>query len=295
MLVTTALARHVPASVTVSFPWRQRLLAFVVLLIFSFLTGCFELEQTIRIRPDGSGTIEERRITFDAAHAVQDQFIRKHFPLPNSKPTGDSSRFAKDLAEFQVSDDFHKLKAAEFGNEVRFVSAEPISTERGSGYRATYSFDHISKIKLPVGDSVGTKQPEPISFEFDRQRPGELVVLIPLRDMLERFAQSSMGEGKASEPFDKDFRQALESALKGAKSRCVLIPEGKITSTDASHREGGVIILSESEWDKIADNRPLIDFLFDRKPKTIEQAYVFYSRAPGQRYELKPRVTVKWE
>lgn len=140
-------------------PMRRCLLALALL---APLAGCFETDTLVRVRPDGSGTIEQ---TVRISHAALEQM----------------RAFAEDVGEFEVMD-LEKLRAqaAAFGDGVRFVTAEPISDGGGEGYRAVYAFDDVAALRLRSGTpNTEPDDEEPVTFSFEPGVPATLTVRQP--------------------------------------------------------------------------------------------------------------------
>ena len=107
-------------------------LALVLTLALSS-AGCLRSTTSIELHPDGSGTIVQ-----ETGVSTQTLAMIKQLSANNSA--------AKPPELF--SEDQARKAAASMG--VAFVSGEPIKTADVEGYRARFSFDDISKVKVSM-------------------------------------------------------------------------------------------------------------------------------------------------
>src|SRR5262245_16380591 len=110
------------------------------------LNGCFSDTTTIKLNPDGSGTLVV--VTTMKAKAIQQmKEMAKAFGGENAK---EPELFTEKEA---------KEKAAKMGEGVQFVSFEPIKNKDAEGQKAVYSFKDITKLKInEVSDPPGSGQ-----------------------------------------------------------------------------------------------------------------------------------------
>ena len=147
-----------PAPVPPGTVRRMKMLRLLVAaLLFTIgLSGCLQIEKVVKLKPDGSGTIEETVVMSKASIAQMEQMASGFGALGDKKA---DKKTTKPAAGFEVMDE-KKLKAAAagMGEGVTFVSAKKIDNETGSGFTAVYAFADISKVKLDQnpGDSLPT-------------------------------------------------------------------------------------------------------------------------------------------
>jgi hypothetical protein len=108
--------------------------------VFS-LTGCFQVETLIRVKPDGSGTIEE---TFMMNKAIMQMMGGMLTQM--GEGAGAQQPEQQILKEaFSLFDDAKlKQEAGDKGEGVTYVSGRRLSTETFEGYQATYAFTDIN-------------------------------------------------------------------------------------------------------------------------------------------------------
>ena len=199
----------------------MKALKIVVLLVLSLaLMGCFESIVLLRVNKDGSGTIEETVVISDAFMELMKSF---------GGGEEDEEEEEDFIDEQELTD-----KAASMGEGVRYVSAEPVKTDRGSGYKAIYSFSNINDVRInqnpgenvsppPVGGEEEGPVEEWLRFEFSGGRTATLNIIYP-RD-LEMDQEEEATEGEAdldSNPEMMDMmRELYQEGLQGDSPRSI--------------------------------------------------------------------------
>ena len=112
----------------------------LLLLAAGALSGCFQSLVLLKVNKDGSGTLEETMLLTDA-------FSQMIATLSGQEADGGQSR---DVDEARLRE-----KAQAMGEGVRLVSAEPVKDDKGTGYRAVYSFPDVNKIRVNQQPNAG--------------------------------------------------------------------------------------------------------------------------------------------
>ena len=119
------------------------------------LSGCIQIETTLFVKKDGSGTINERVVMSKTFVNMLKEFAQS---FQDSTSTEEFTLFKDD----KIKDD-----AKNYGADVSYVSHNFISEENWEGYTAVYAFNDVSKIKLtPDPDDkveVGREKKKPAS------------------------------------------------------------------------------------------------------------------------------------
>jgi hypothetical protein len=110
----------------------------VVLLAAVGLTACLDSTTLVKLKPDGSGTVEQTTLMNTAA-------LKGLMGGANGQMSGPMMNKA-DL----------ERTAKSMGEGVRLVSSEPIKTDGGfEGVKAIFAFDDINKIQVSQSPSMG--------------------------------------------------------------------------------------------------------------------------------------------
>jgi len=261
----------------------------VSLLLAVGLAGCFQNEVVINVNPDGSGTIVE---TFLLTPAALEQMRAMQ------------AQFSDDGEEFSLIDkDELTEQAAQYGAGVRFVSAEPLKSDAGEGYRATYAFDDVTKLDVKMdqagGDSapMGMDDDSPgLRFDFT---PGDLASLTIRVPQEEAMADAAEESGMADEMANADSAQQamamdmMRSMLDGMRIRMVVAPQGAIASTNATYREDGRIVLLDVTGDVLLDDSGALQQLSATQDPAAARALL--ADIPGLKVETQEEVTISFE
>ncbi|HWI39880.1 MAG TPA: hypothetical protein VNX25_00160 [Verrucomicrobiae bacterium] len=211
-------------------PYRCSRLVLVAVLALA-LSGCFRHSTVVRVRRDGSGTVERTLLV-------------NRDVLGRLKLTAEELVSLTDTPGFHVSFDFFDReglarRGAGMGEGVTFLGGEPVSTPEGQGFRATYGFRDISRITVPLaGGSAGP------SLRFSMQQ-GEQSTLLVRQDP--PFASvRPVAPGEPDAPAGASFTLPA-----GMKFSVAVEVEGEVLASDARYRESGRISLVEIDSDRL--------------------------------------------
>lgn len=256
-----------------------------VLLVTVSLAGCFQDEIVVKINPDGSGTIEQ---TFLLTRAAVKQMRSMQ------------AQFDPD-APFSVLDKEElREKATEFGEGVRFVSAVPLETEDGEGYRAVYAFDDVTALDIQPETSegptpsFGEDDGEPgVRFAFEPGSPARLTILVPQEDEATSDEPANPDDLSADSAQLANAMDMMGAVLNGLHVRLVVEPQGAITETSAAFHDDGQIVLIDVEGEALLSNVPVLQQL--ARTEDPSAARHFIAETPGIQVEQQERVTVTFE
>jgi hypothetical protein len=251
---------------------RSALAAFAALTVALFLTGCLQVEQLIKVKPDGSGTITLTVVMTKEAIALMKQ--------------GAGGGAGNPLDEM-ANEDKAKEQAKKLGEGVTFEKIEKIKNDVGEGARTVYRFTDITKVKanMEMEDGPGGGgDKDGIAFAFTKGSPAKLVVNI----------SHKKAEGGNDAP-DADLGASPEAAqmMKGMKMTMALEVEGTITDTDAAHRAGSRVTLAEIPFDEIIKDPA--KFKAMSKAKAWVDQLTLLKGVAGVKVEPKETVTVQFK
>jgi hypothetical protein len=265
-----------------------------ILLLAALTSGCITALTSIKLRPDGSGTIDQT-LSMSAAAASQFAAMASGF--------GDAAPGAKkgELPEFFSEKDM-KEAAAKYGEGVVFVSSTPIKTADRVGRIATYQFADIRTLRIDqkpqTGDMPGTssgKEKEDVLFRFAKQPSGtsQLTVVFP-EDKLDKARKEATtdeaGKKKSLEPGQLEMMKKLFDGLKVAIDVDVL---GTIVKTNSPHVQGSKVTLLEMDFSQLLANDQLLAQIGE--PGSIEEAKQMLKNVKGFKVNLDREVTIEFK
>jgi hypothetical protein len=257
----------------------------------ALLAGCLQVETTIKVKKDGSGTINEKVLmskTFvnmikEFAQAFQDSASSEEFIF--------------------FKDDEIIADAKDYGDDVKYVSHELIIDDQWEGFQAVYSFNDISKVRIqPDPDSkVGigeedadtTVNKEYYFFKFKKGDVSELTIDRPDLD----FTSDSKEEiqSDTSEQSNEEMGEEVLKMMEGMKINMALQVDGQITSTNASYVEDSKITLMQMDFSEMMKNKESFKEFQNKEPKNIEEMKQFLEKFPGMKIEVEKPISVKFK
>lgn len=268
-----------------------KLLSGVFLLVIT-LTGCLRVNSTINVNPDGSGTIVETVFMKGEVLDMIRQFASSF------DESGEAEQFSFYKEEEQ------KNKAGDYGEGVVFLKGEEISETGWEGYKVTYSFSDINKLKLDpspdnkvnLGDEV-TEEVEDkrqfITFNFKKGTPSELNITFPLRDFDEN-TSTEVTETAENDTTDENMTEMFKRMFDGMRVSVNVNVKGDITETNASFVEGSKITLMDIDFTNLIMNEDAIKKMESKKPESIEEFREITKDIEGIIIEFNDQVKVKF-
>ncbi|MCD6176880.1 MAG: hypothetical protein J7K29_03475 [Candidatus Cloacimonetes bacterium] len=269
---------------------------FVVigLIALLFLSGCFQVERIIKVNKDGSGTIEE---TVLMSQEFIDQMKQMAMSFGGSKVEG-----KRDESEYHDIDDL-KRNASKMGEGVKYVSSKPMERDGKLGYHAIYSFNDITKIKISenpadniLSNSGMGEDNQEMHFAFKKGSTSELIISFPYEedegDYEEMDYEEEPDENESISDQDLEMMKAMYA---GMKISVKVVVNGKIIKTNATHKEGNTIILSEIDFDEIMKNEKAFKALAGSKEASDEEMKRSMGKYSGFKADMNDKIVIKFK
>ena len=280
----------------------MKFLRALALAIFAALTlsACLQQEKVIKLNTDGSGTVEETMVMGKEVVAQMKQMSEGFGSLLQGKGNAPAAG-----SPFQIMDEKKLREAAGgMGDGVTFVSATPVTTPAGEGFKAIYAFTDINKLKIdqnPSGNMPGADNPllqkankpkkESVKFEFIKGAPASLTVKLP------QPKQSDLPKERPQVPGGGQDMAGLmmQQMVKDMKVSLAIEVAGRIVQTNAEYKDASRVTLMEMDFNKVLANPEKFKALAAAQPKTIEEAKTLVKGVDGIKAETQPTVTVKFQ
>ncbi len=264
-----------------------------VLLLAGLTSGCITAITSIKLRPDGSGTIHQT-LSMSAAAAGEFAAMANGFKdaAPGAKKGEPPELFSeKDMKE----------AVSKYGEGVVFVSSTPIKTADRVGRMATYQFADVTKLRIDqkpqTGDLPGasaSKGKEDVLFRFARHSSGtsQLTVVFP---------EATFGEGKRGTR-DKDGKpkslapgqlEMMKKMFEGLKVSIDVDVLGTIVKTNSPHVQGSKVTLLEMDFAELLANEKLLAEMGE--PGSIEEAKQMLKDVKGFKVNLDREVVIEFK
>lgn len=213
------------------------LLAIVTSVV---LTGCINSTTLIKVKTDGSGTVEQTTLMNVAAMKSMVPGMTTSGQAPNTVNRADLER-----------------TAARMGKGVRLLSAEPAKNGGFEGTKAIFEFDDINQVQVSQDPNVASNpdrlstepsNADPVKFKLTRTGGTSLLTI--------NFTDKPAGD-RPPQPGDMpDFTNPMmmgmiKSLLQGFKINIDLEVVGSIVKTNAEYVNGPRITLLEMDMEAL--------------------------------------------
>jgi len=263
------------------------------LIVATMFVGCLQVDTKVNVNKDGSGTIEETVLMKNAVIEMFKQFAAMF----------DSTSHE----EFQMfKEDELKTKAANYGEDVTYVSGEKYVIEGYEGYKVVYAFKDINKIKLnpspddkmPINEQesgvvVNDNKEDYLKFHFSKGTPSVLEVEFPKPEAEEKPGEENTGSAEDSSMNQMNLDKLTEM-FDGLKINLILNFKDGIDETDASFVDGNEVTVLQVDFTEILKHKDVLEKLGKTKPETMEQFKEVVGDMKGIKMEFKDRVTIKF-
>jgi len=212
----------------------------LILVATAGLTACLDSTTLVKLKPDGSGTIEQTTLVNMASMKGM---------MPGAGAQGNAPMSNKEELE---------RTAARMGKGVRLVSTEPIKGANGfEGTKATFSFDDINQVEISQDPNLSggtnpnrepaSKSESPVKFNFSRTG-GTSTLKIDITDRSAGAAKPEAGAPSDMPDLTNPMIMGmLKSMFQGFKINIALEVVGAIVKTDAEYVAGPRITILEMD------------------------------------------------
>ena len=269
-------------------------LAFIAALSF---TGCFQIDKTVQVKPDGSGTITE---TVTLATAMLEQMKAMQAGFGGAPDAGGKPKAFELFDEAKL-----KADAAKMGEGVTFASAKKISDKGTEGYVATYAFTDINKVKLSTNppdvaggaaDLIkGKADTEPVTFKFTPGKTAELAVNTPAMKPAAPKGKDDAAADAAQEAMSEAMIPMIQQMFKDMHISMSVEVAGKIATTNAEYKEGSRVTILDVDFNKILADPAKMKAMAKLKDPNSAEARAFLKTVPGMKVETANPVKISFQ
>jgi hypothetical protein len=203
------------------------------------LSGCLNSATVIKLKPDGSGTVEQTTLVNLAA-------------LKGMLPPGASQSSGPGV----ISEAELKRTAEKMGKGVRLVSSTPVKENGFEGVKAIFEFDDINQVQVNQDSALsGGSNPDrppsagdddPVRFKLTRQG-GTSLLTISIQDKPGSGLKESGQQTDVPDMTDPMMMAMLKTMFQGFKVSIALDVVGSIVKTNADYVNGSRVTLLEMD------------------------------------------------
>jgi hypothetical protein len=203
------------------------------------LAGCINSTTLIKVKPDGSGTVEQTTLVNMAA-------LKGMLPPGASQSAGPGMVSEADL----------KRTAEQMGKGVRLVSSTPIKENGFEGTKAIFAFDDINQVQVNQDAALSggsnpspgasARDEDPVRFKLTRNGATSLLT-ISIQDKPGGGAKDNSPQTGMPDMTDPMMMGMLKTMFQGFKINIGLDVMGSIVKTNAEHVAGSHVTLLEMD------------------------------------------------
>ena len=242
----------------------RRLAIALVAAAAALSGGCFQSETIIRVKADGTGTIEQTNLAnkemLGMAAGMARQAVAQSGTDPSKAPGLDNIGDLFDEAKIRE-------QASSFGLGVRYVSSAPLSENGLTGVKATFAFDDVRLLNLNNRQGAATPTPQ-LRFELDRADGGDSTLRIRLPDR-----QNPADDAPPQAPpiaqrpeLPPEALAMVRNMFKGAKINVAVEVDGAIVTTDGPKRDGSRVTIFGLDFEQLLSDPAKFTALQGMKP-----------------------------
>lgn len=221
-------------------------LAFVLPLAL-VSAGCFTSETVIKIKADGSGTIEQAMLMNPKAMEQMAGMLTQQ--MGGEVKTKEKGSLApKDMLDKARLEE----SAKKLGKGVRFVSAEPLTRGEMQGGKVVYAFDDVNALTIdqnmsPVGEE---KRREDVAFKLTKLANGDSLLTVSMPDndrKLGKAGDKPAGPGEIPPP----MMEMVKKMFDGMRISIAVDVVGTLVKSSSPHVAGQRVTILEMDMGEL--------------------------------------------
>lgn len=212
----------------------------VLALVAAWTVGCISIDSVIKVKPDGSGTMEQSMLINSSAMGMMSMMGGGDGKAATPK-IDPATMFSR---ERLVAD------AAKLGEGVTFLSSEPLTQGEMKGVKAVYAFTDFNKLKVSTalpdmedGAATAKGNGAPLPIKFTRGGTSSLLTMNMLDELVKGNGKAAPGKPDATPAMPKEMMAMLAPMFKDMRVAIAIEPVGTLVRTNATHVQGKRVTL----------------------------------------------------
>ena len=244
--------------------------------------GCFQLSTTLRVKSDGSGTIQQRlSFTKEAVAQLQQLAI-----------LGGKEGFDP------LSEEEARANAQRFGAGVTLLSTTPVSDDSGQGRESIYAFTDVNQLQVsqqpgvPEGTvrELDAASTESMTLKLTQQANGNALLTISVPEPAIPGTRTSRGSMRSPTP--EQFAM-VRQMFRGARVNIRVEPEGTLVATNSAFVDGPAVTLIDVDLDQLMADPTLPEKM--QAAQSADEVKALLSALPGLKINLEREITIEFK
>lgn len=257
-------------------PMRRLAIALVVVAA-ALSAACFQSETVIRVKADGTGTIEQTNLADKQMIGMAAGMAKQ--AVENAGGSGGVGSTSPNLDNLGDLFDEAKIReqASSFGLGVRFVSSEPVAQAGLNGVRATFAFEDVRLLNLNSRQGGASATPTP-QLRFDLEKPaGDAPSTLRIRlpqgsrppgDAVDAPIDAPRPTATARPDLPPEALAMVRTLFKGARVTVAVEVDGAIVTSDGPTRDGSRVTIFGLDFEQLLSDPTKFSALQGLKPGT---------------------------
>jgi len=212
----------------------------VLAVVAAWAVGCISIDSVIKIKPDGSGTMEQTMLVNSSAMGMMS--MMGGGDAKDAKPKIDPATiFSKERLA---------ADAAKLGEGVTLLSSEPMTQGEMKGVKAIYAFTDFNKLKVSTalpdmedGTTTAKGNGAPLPIKFTRTGTSSLLTMNMLDELVKGDAKATASKPGGTPEMPKEMMAMLAPMFKDMRVAIAIEPVGTLVRTNATHVQGKRVTL----------------------------------------------------
>jgi hypothetical protein len=249
--------------------------AITLLILTIFISGCMRVEMTVKVKKDGSGTIDIMMT------------LKKDFKDLLSGFLGDNQETEEtEKKDFLTEDDMKDMES-KLGN-VKLVSYKKIDDDNNVGAHTVYSFENINDIST-MTDMSNDETGNDISFQIIKNGKSSVlnINMPPQKDNAVK-----AGDKKDITDQEKQMLDMMKMYFKDFYVSMKVKVDGKIKNSNAKRIDGSTVTLIDMDLNSIISDDNLFRSFYEGTNQGIFQDY---GNIKGMFYDSQKTIKIEFE
>jgi hypothetical protein len=258
-------------------------------------TACFAVDMLVKVKGDGSGTVE-KTVTVNPMMLGELAQAKGGTVKDPSKMT-DQELLAGPFDPAEL-----KKEAARMGEGVTLVSATPVREKDRLGVHAVFAFKDINVIKLnqkPMADAGGAAKSSPSDdLRFNLTKQGGHSVLKVMSKGLELKSSGPKPVGTPAAGMDqmaKGMLEMMKPMLKGLRVTIGIEVDGTLLKADSPYVAGNRVTYLDLDFGALLADEKALQALGDQMDAPLEQQKAALAKVKGMKVHLEPEMVIEFQ
>ena len=251
------------------------------------LSSCIQVESTISVKKDGSGTITEELVFGEQMVMMMQMGAAQGGP-----GAGGADPMAQMLDKKKAQE-----RAGKMGEGVELVSVEKLDAKGKMGIKTIYKFSDINKLTysgasaMDLGDMPGAKKEEAENAGTSFKLVDGTLTILQKEPDLEKAADAEEGDKpELPDEVDDQAMAMMQGMMKDMRMSMKINIESGIAKSNATYVDGDTVTLADINFGKLVANPEKLKAL---QTGDFEKAKDALKGIDGVKFEAQEKIEIK--